>query len=140
MKNNKNKIDKVNHIAIAVNDIKTAGKVWSKTLGCNVSKIKELPEHGVKVIFVKFLNLKIEFIEPLGRNSPIKKYLSKNPNGGIHHICFEVKDINKAKEQVLQNGVKILNDGLIKNGAHDKPVIFLNPSDFTGTLVELEET
>ena len=139
MKATETKINKVNHIAIAVKDINSAKKNWEQSLGCNVGKIKELPEHGVKVLFISFQNIKIELIEPLGDNSPIEKFLDKNPKGGIHHICLEVNDINKAKEKIVKHGTNILGDGSVKTGAHGKPVIFLNPSDFSGTLIELEE-
>ena len=139
MKTLKASVDKVNHIAIAVKDIEKAKKVWEKILGCNISKKTELPEHGVKVIFITFSNIKIELIEPLGKNSPIKKFLNKNPKGGIHHICLEVDNINLAKDDLVNHGVKILGDGQVKTGAHGKPVVFLNPSDISGTLVELEE-
>ena len=139
METTETKINKVNHIAIAVKDIKSAKKAWEQSLGCHVSEIKELPDHGVKVLFITFSNIKIELIEPLGNGSTIEKFLVKNPKGGIHHICLEVNNINKAKDKVVNNGVNILGDGSAKIGAHGKPVIFLNPSDFSGTLIELEE-
>ena len=139
MKTPETSIDKVNHIAIAVNNIEKAKMIWQNTLGCNVSKVTELPEHGVKVMFITFSNIKIELIEPLGKNSPIENFLHKNPNGGIHHVCLEVDDINKVKQKIINNGVKILGDGEVKNGAHGKPVLFLNPSDISGALIELEE-
>ena len=139
MKATETKINKVNHIAIAVKDINSAKKNWEQSLGCNVGKIEELPEHGVKVLFISFSNIKIELIEPLGDNSPIEKFLVKNPKGGIHHICLEVNDINKAKEKIVKHGTNILGDESVKTGAHGKPVIFLSPSDFSGTLIELEE-
>ena len=132
------KSNNLNHIAIAVNDLKEASKIWRDTLGCNVSKIKTLPKHGVKVVFVSFSNIKIELLEPL-RDSPINNFLSKNPRGGLHHICIEVNDIKKAKEKVESNNIEILNNGKIQNGAHNKPVIFLNPIQTMGTLIELEE-
>ena len=139
MKTPESSIDKVNHIAIAVNNISSAKKIWEKTLGCKVSEVRELPEHGVKVIFITFSNMKIELIEPLGKKSPIKKFLKKNPNGGIHHICLEVNDIKKTRKNITNNGVRVLGDGKINTGAHGKPVLFLNPSDVSGTLIELEE-
>ena len=136
MKENKNTL---NHIAIAVSNIIEASKIWRNTLGCNVSEVHELQEHGVRVIFVEFSNIKIELLEPIDENSPIKKFLDKNLKGGIHHICCEVNNIDKAKEKVVKNGIRILGDGLSKIGAHGNPVIFLNPSDTFGTLIELEE-
>ena len=139
METTETKLNKVNHIAIAVSDIKSAKKSWEKSLGCNVSEIKELPDHGVKVLFITFSNIKIELIEPLGNNSPIEKFLAKNPKGGIHHICLEVNNINKAMDKIVNNGVEILGDGSVKTGAHGKPIIFLNPSYFSGALIELEE-
>ena len=136
MKENKNKL---NHIAIAVPNILEASEIWKHSLGCNVSEVHEIPDHGVRVIFVEFSNIKIELLEPIDKNSPISNFLEKNPKGGIHHICCEVNDINKAKEKVIKNGIRVLGDGLTKIGAHGKPVIFLNPSDVSGTLVELEQ-
>ena len=136
MKENKNKL---NHIAIAVPNILEARKIWENSLGCNVSEVHELPDHGVRVIFVEFSNIKIELLEPIDKNSPITNFLEKNPKGGIHHICSEVNDINKAKERIVENGIKVLGDGLTKIGAHGSPVIFLNPSDTCGTLIELQE-
>ena len=139
METNETKISKVNHIAIAVRDIKSAKKSWEKSLGCKVSKICELPDHGVKVLFITFSNIKIELIEPLGDNSPIEKFFKKNQKGGIHHICLEVNNISKAINTVVKNDVEILGDGQAKTGAHGKPVVFLNPASFSGTLIELEE-
>ena len=139
MKTVKTSIDKVNHIAIAVNNINSAKKIWEKTLGCKISEVTELPDHGVKVMFITFSNIKIELIEPLGENSPINKFLNKNPKGGIHHICLEVDNIQKIKEKIETNGVNILGNGKVKIGAHGKPVLFLDPSDISGTLLELEE-
>ena len=139
METNETKINKVNHIAIAVRDIKSAKKSWEQSLGCKVSEIRELPDHGVKVLFITFSNIKIELIEPLGNNSPIEKFLVKNPKGGVHHICLEVNNINKTIDKVVNNDVEILGDGSSKTGAHGKPVVFLNPSSFSGTLIELEE-
>ena len=139
MEENKNSKRKLNHIAIAVSNIIEASKIWKNSLGCNVSEVHELPDHGVRVIFVEFANIKIELLEPIDKNSPISNFLEKNPKGGIHHICCEVNDINKAKEKVIKNGIRVLGDGLTKIGAHGKPVIFLNPSDVSGTLVELEQ-
>ena len=139
MTENENNKKKLNHIAIAVSDVVQASKIWRDNLGCIISEVHKLPEHGVKVIFVEFSNIKIELLEPIDKNSPISNFLEKNPKGGIHHICCEVNDINKAKEKVIKNGIRVLGDGLTKIGAHGKPVIFLNPSDISGTLVELEQ-
>ena len=139
MEENKNSKRKLNHIAIAVSNILEASKIWKNSLECDVSEVHELPDHGVRVIFVEFANIKIELLEPIDKNSPISNFLEKNPKGGIHHICCEVNDINKAKEKVIKNGIRVLGDGLTKIGAHGKPVIFLNPSDVLGTLVELEQ-
>ncbi len=139
MKKNKIIKKKLNHIAIAVSNVTEASKVWRDSLDCNVSEIRELPEHGVRVIFVDFSNIKIELLEPIDKKSPISNFLEKNPKGGIHHICCEVKDINKVKDKVVENGIKVLGDGLTKIGAHGNPVIFLNPSSTCGTLIELEE-
>ena len=140
MKQNKNSKEKLNHIAIAVSDIHEASKIWRDNLGFKVSDIQELPEHGVRVIFVEFSNIKIELLEPIDEKSPISKFLEKNPKGGVHHICCEVKDVNRTKDKVIKNGIRVLGDGLTKIGAHGNPVIFLNPSDTCGTLIELEET
>ena len=130
---------RLNHIAIVVNDLKKASKIWKNTLGCNISRIKKLPEHGVKVIFVSFSNIKIELLEPFGKNSPIEKFLIKNPLGGLHHVCIEVNDISKVKKTVQESDIVILNNGKIRKGAHNKPIMFLHPSHTMGTLIELEE-
>ena len=132
-------IGRLNHVAIAVPDIMIASEMWQKALGANVSKPQTLPEHGVKVVFIDSPNTKVELLEPLNKNSPISKFLKKNPNGGMHHICYEVSDLKSAAIKLQAVGARILGDGNPKIGAHGKPVIFLQPSDFSGTLIELEE-
>jgi len=132
-------IGRLNHIAIAVPDIDKASNAWKKALGAKISSPQILPEHGVKVVFIEAPNTKVELLEPLDQNSPISKFLLKNPNGGMHHICYEVEDIRSASKKLELAGAKILGDGKPKIGAHGNPVIFLNPSDFSGTLIELEE-
>jgi len=133
------KIGRLNHIAIAVPDIDKASNAWKKALGAKISSPQILPEHGVKVVFIEAPNTKVELLEPLDQNSPISKFLLKNPNGGMHHICYEVEDILTASKKLILSGAKILGDGTPRIGAHGNPVIFLNPSDFSGTLIELEE-
>ena len=135
---NKNK--KVNHIAIAVPDVKEAALKWQHALDIKKSEIIVLKEHGVKVVFLEFSNLKIELLEPLNNDSPISKFLEKNPKGGMHHICFEVEKITETINSLKNKNINILGDGNPKIGAHDKPVVFLHPNDLSGTLVELEET
>jgi methylmalonyl-CoA/ethylmalonyl-CoA epimerase len=132
-------IGRLNHIAIAVPDIDKASNAWEKALGAKISSPQILPEHGVKVMFIEAPNTKVELLEPLDQNSPISKFLLKNPNGGMHHICYEVEDILTASKKLILSGAKILGDGTPRIGAHGNPVIFLNPSDFSGTLIELEE-
>ncbi len=132
-------IGRLNHIAIAVPNITKASDMWQEALGANVSKPQTLPEHGVKVVFIESPNTKVELIEPLNENSPISKFLTKNPNGGMHHICYEVSDLKSASKKLKEAGATILGDGNPKIGAHGNPVIFLQPSDFSGTLIELEE-
>lgn len=132
-------IGKVNHIAIAVPDLVQATAIYRDQLGAAVGQEQELPEHGVTVVFIDTGNTKIELLEPLGDNSPINAFLEKNPAGGIHHICYEVADIDQAKERLAATGARILGDGSPKIGAHGKPVLFLHPKDFNGTLIELEE-
>ena len=135
---NKNK--KINHIAIAVPDIKEAALKWQQALNMKKSEIIILEEHGVKVVFLEFSNLKIELLEPLNNKSPISKFLEKNPKGGMHHICFEVEKIRETINSLKNKNINILGDGNPKIGAHDKPVVFIHPNDLSGTLVELEET
>ena len=132
-------IGKLNHIAIAVPNIKSASDIWEKALGAKISAPQTLTEHGVRVVFVESPNTKIELLEPLNENSPISRFLEKNPNGGMHHICYEVNNLKLASQKLESVGAKILGDGQPKIGAHGKPVIFLNPKDFSGTLIELEE-
>ena len=132
-------IGRLNHVAIAVPVLKKAIAIYSDILGANVSPVHELPDHGVSVIFVELPNAKIELLEPLGNNSPIETYLERNPDGGIHHICYEVDDIIAAGEHMKRRGARVLGDGKAKTGAHGKPVLFLHPKDFCGTLVELEQ-
>jgi len=132
-------IGRLNHVAIAVKDVAKASAMYHGTLGAKVSAAQDLPEHGVKVVFVELPNTKIEFLEPLGATSPIAKFLEKNPDGGMHHICYEVTDIRAARDQLMANGARVLGDGEPKIGAHGNPVLFLHPKDFLGTLTELEE-
>ncbi len=132
-------IGKLNHIAIAVPSVEEAAEKYKKILGKKVSDILELPNHGVKTIFIELDNTKIELIEPYGENSPIQGYLNKKPEGGIHHVCYEVKDINEACKKLQDKGATILGSGKPSIGAHGKPVIFLHPKKFNGTLIELEE-
>lgn len=132
-------IGKLNHVAIAVPDLAAATAIYQGTLGANVSAPQPVPEHGVTVVFVNLPNTKIELLHPLGDNSPIAGFLAKNPSGGIHHVCYEVKDIRAARDQLIKNGARVLGDGEPKTGAHGNPVLFLHPKDFCGTLVELEE-
>ena len=135
---NENK--KINHIAIAVPDIKEAALKWQQALNMKKSEIIILEEHGVKVVFLEFSNLKIELLEPLNNKSPISKFLEKNPKGGMHHICFEVEKIRETINSLKNKNINILGDGNPRIGAHDKPVVFIHPNDLSGTLVELEET
>ncbi|WP_046863355.1 methylmalonyl-CoA epimerase [Microvirga massiliensis] len=132
-------IGRLNHVAIAVRDLKAATAVYRDTLGAEVSEPDAIPEHGVTVVFVSLPNTKIELLEPLGADSPIAKFLDRNPDGGIHHVCYEVDDIHAARERLIATGAKVLGSGEPRIGAHGKPVIFLHPKDFCGTLVELEQ-
>ena len=132
-------IGKLNHVAIAVPDLAKAASLYRDTLGATVSAPIDQPAHGVTVIFIALPNTKIELLHPLGANSPIAKFLESNPGGGVHHICFEVEDILAARDQLKATGARVLGDGNPKIGAHDKPVLFLHPKDFLGTLVELEQ-
>lgn len=132
-------IGRLNHVAIAVRDLAAATAVYGKTLGAAVSEPLAQPEHGVTVVFVELPNTKIELLEPLGANSPIARFLEKNPDGGIHHVCYEVADILAARDRLVSEGARVLGDGRPKTGAHGKPVLFLHPKDFCGTLVELEQ-
>lgn len=132
-------IGKLNHVAIAVPDLDSAAKLYRDTLGAKVSDPVPQPAHGVTVVFVELPNTKIELLHPLGDKSPIAAFLEKNSAGGIHHICYEVTDILSAREQLKAAGARVLGDGEPKIGAHNKPVLFLHPKDFLGTLVELEQ-
>ncbi|WP_234189352.1 methylmalonyl-CoA epimerase [Shinella sp. NM-101] len=132
-------LGKVNHIAIAVPDLSAAIATYRDTLGATVSAAEALPEHGVTVAFVELPNTKVELLEPLGEASPIAAFLEKSPAGGMHHICYEVDDILAARDKLVASGARVLGDGNPKTGAHGKPVLFLHPKDFLGTLVELEE-
>jgi methylmalonyl-CoA/ethylmalonyl-CoA epimerase len=132
-------LGRINHVAIAVPDLSQATATYRDVLGARVSQPQALPEHGVTVVFVELDNSKVELLEPLGAESPIKAFLEKNPSGGMHHICYEVTDILAARDQLKQAGLRILGDGSPKTGAHNKPVLFLHPKDMNGTLVELEQ-
>jgi methylmalonyl-CoA/ethylmalonyl-CoA epimerase len=132
-------LGRVNHVAIAVPDLAQATAMYRDTLGARVSQPQALPEHGVTVVFVELPNTKVELLEPLGPASPISAFLEKNPSGGMHHICFEVDDISHARDGLMASGARVLGDGEPKIGAHGKPVLFLHPKDFNGTLIELEQ-
>ena len=132
-------IGRLNHVAIAVTDLDAGTAVYRNTLGARVSDPSPQPEHGVTAVFVELPNTKIELLEPLGENSPIANFLEKNPSGGIHHVCYEVEDIIAARDRLSADGARVLGDGEPKIGAHGKPVLFLHPKDFCGTLVELEQ-
>ncbi len=132
-------IGNLNHVAIVVPDLTAAADVYRKTLGADVSEPIDLPDHGVTTIFVNLPNTKIELLHPLGEGSPIAKFLETNPSGGMHHICYEVDDIRAARDHLVAEGARVLGDGEPRPGAHDKPVLFLHPKDFCGTLVEIEQ-
>ncbi len=132
-------IGRLNHVAIAVPDLAAATGLYRDALGASVSKPQPLPEHGVTVVFVELPNSKVELLEPLGEGSPIGKFLESSPAGGMHHICYEVEDILAARDHLKAEGARVLGDGQPKIGAHGKPVLFLHPKDFVGTLVELEQ-
>ena len=132
-------IGRLNHVAIAVPDLIQAAAQYKQMLGASVGEPQDEPDHGVTVIFIELPNTKIELLYPLGDNSPINAFLEKNPSGGIHHICYEVQDIIKARDHLSSEGARILGSGEPKIGAHGKPVLFLHPKDFTGTLIELEQ-
>ena len=134
-----NMIKKLNHIAIATNNLDEATNIYRGLLGASVSAPVALQEHGVTTVFVELDNTKIELLSPLGENSPIAQFLQRNPNGGVHHVCYEVEDIITARNHMIAEGARVLGDGEPKIGAHGKPVLFLHPKDFCGTLVELEE-
>jgi len=132
-------IGRLNHVAIAVPDIAAGAAVYRDTLGAKISETVPQPDHGVTTVFIELPNTKIELLEPLGDNSPIAGFLKRNPAGGIHHLCYEVDDIIAARDNLKANGAQILGDGEPKIGAHGKPVLFLHPKEFCGTLVELEQ-
>ena len=132
-------IGNLNHVAIVVPDLDAATHTYREVLGAQVSEPKELPTHGVTTVFVLLGNTKIELLHPLGVDSPIANFLLRNPDGGTHHLCYEVDDILEARDLLVAAGARILGDGEPKNGAHDKPVLFLHPKDFCGTLIEIEQ-
>jgi methylmalonyl-CoA/ethylmalonyl-CoA epimerase len=135
----KKMIGKLNHVAIVVPDLEAATATYRDVLGGTVSEPLPLPDHGVTTVFVELPNTKIELLHPLGEGSPIATYLERNPSGGIHHVCYEVEDIIAARDRLKAEGARVLGDGEPKSGAHDKPVLFLHPKDFHGTLIELEQ-
>ena len=132
-------IGRLNHVAIAVPDLEAASALYRGTLGATVSAPLDLPEHGVTTVFVTLPNTKLELLHPLGERSPIAGFLARNPAGGIHHLCYEVDDIRGARDRLVADGARVLGDGEPRTGAHGKPVIFLHPKDFLGTLIELEQ-
>jgi methylmalonyl-CoA/ethylmalonyl-CoA epimerase len=132
-------IGRLNHVAIVVPDVNKAAAVYRDTLGAKVSQPVTLPPHGVTVVFVALDNTKIELLEPYGADSPVRNFLERNPSGGMHHVCYEVEDIIAARDKLKAGGARVVGDGEPKIGAHDKPVLFLHPKDFCGTLVELEQ-
>jgi len=132
-------IGRLNHIAIAVPDLAAAAAIYRDTLGAKVSAPVALPDHGVTTVFVELANTKIELLHPLGENSPIAAFLARNASGGMHHVCFEVDDIRAARDRLKRDGARVLGDGEPKIGAHGKPVLFLHPKDFAGTLIEIEQ-
>lgn len=132
-------IGRLNHIAIAVPDLAKAAELYRTVMGAKVSSPKAQPDHGVTVVFVELPNTKIELLHPLGADSPIASFLARNPSGGMHHVCYEVDDIAAARDRLVAGGARVLGDGQPRIGAHDKPVLFLHPKDFCGTLIELEQ-
>jgi methylmalonyl-CoA/ethylmalonyl-CoA epimerase len=132
-------IGRLNHVAIVVPDLAAALEIYRRRLGAKVSEMVDQPEHGVTTVFIELPNTKIELLGVLGENSPVAGFLMRNPNGGIHHLCYEVPDIREARDRLLAEGARSLGNGEPKIGAHGKPVLFLHPKDFCGTLVELEE-
>ena len=133
-------IGRLNHVAIVVPDIEEAAALYRETLGATVSDPQPLPEHGVTTVFVELENTRIELLHPLGEASPVENFLTRNPSGGVHHVCYEVQDIIAARDQLERRGARVLGNGEPKEGAHGKPVLFLHPKDFCGTLIELEES
>ncbi len=132
-------IGRLNHVAIVVPDLKAAAALYRDTLGAQVSAPLDLPAHGVTTVFVELPNTKIELLQPLGTNSPIATFLQTHPGGGMHHVCYEVTNIIEARDRLIKAGARVLGDGEPRTGAHGKPVLFLHPKDFCGTLVELEQ-
>jgi methylmalonyl-CoA/ethylmalonyl-CoA epimerase len=132
-------IGRLNHVAIVVPDVSAASAAYREVLGARVSEPQPLPAHGVTVVFVELPNTKIELLEPLGAASPVRSFLERNPAGGMHHLCYEVDDIVAARDRLRAAGTRVLGDGEPRLGAHDKPVLFLHPKDFCGTLIELEQ-
>ena len=132
-------IGRLNHVAIAVPDLEAASEQYRSALGAKVGAPQDEPDHGVTVVFIELPNTKIELLHPLGEKSPIQAFLNKYPDGGVHHLCYEVEDINAARDRLVAEGARILGDGVPRIGAHGKPVLFLHPKDFCGTLVELEQ-
>mgnify|MGYP001356434499 FL=1 len=132
-------IGRLNHVAIVVPDLTAARTLYRDMMGATVSAEEDLPEHGVTTVFVELSNTKIELLHPLGEKSPIQGFLDKNPSGGVHHLCYEVAEIDAARDQLVASGARILGDGEPRIGAHGKPVLFLHPKDFCGTLIELEQ-
>ncbi|MET0445308.1 MAG: methylmalonyl-CoA epimerase [Pseudorhodoplanes sp.] len=133
-------LGRLNHVAIAVAVAAKAARIYGTAFGAEISDRVPLPEHGVYTVFATLPNTKIEFIEPLGETSPIAKFVERNPDGGIHHVCYEVPDIIAARDQLIKEGARVLGDGEPKIGAHGKPVLFLHPKDFSGALVEIEQS
>jgi methylmalonyl-CoA/ethylmalonyl-CoA epimerase len=132
-------IGKLNHVAIVVPDIEAARMLYRDTLGARVSEPTALPEHGVTTVFVELPNTKIELLEPLGESSAIAGFLKRNPSGGVHHLCYEVADVRASRDRLVASGARVLGDGEPRIGAHGKPILFLHPKDFCGTLIEIEE-
>ncbi|MGE5145752.1 MAG: methylmalonyl-CoA epimerase [Candidatus Eiseniibacteriota bacterium] len=132
-------IGRLNHVAIVVPDLAAARALYRDTLGAKVSEAVDMPAHGVTTVFVELPNTKIELLHPLGQGSPIASFLERNPSGGMHHVCFEVDDILAARDRLKAEGARVLGDGQPRIGAHDKPVLFLHPKDFCGTLIEIEQ-
>jgi methylmalonyl-CoA/ethylmalonyl-CoA epimerase len=132
-------IGRLNHVAIVVPDLAAASAVYRQILGARVSAPQALPAHGVTVVFVELPNTRIELLEPLGEASPVQGFLERNPAGGMHHLCYEVDDIVAARDRLRAQGARVLGDGEPRPGAHGKPVLFLHPKDFCGTLIELEQ-
>ncbi len=132
-------IGRLNHVAIVVANLEQATALYRDLLGARVSAAVDLPAHGVTTVFVDLPNTRIELLHPLGADSPIAKFLERNPDGGMHHLCYEVTDIHAARDRLVAAGARVLGDGEPRDGAHGKPVLFLHPKDFCGTLIEIEQ-